>query len=100
MISEKVTAAAAQLVRARNPKLDLIAIGLAFGITFPGINCQTDAARVLGLTRAAVNKRVMHWREFFDVISMQSRSEQTRARCAQSQILNHWRRRGRKDGVR
>ena len=97
----KVTAAFERLVSARNTRSELIAAALAFGISpMPGVDDQTGAARVLGVTRAALNKRVQYWRDTLGMRSVYMRSERTRERCRTAQLKDHWRRRGRQDGAR
>lgn len=73
--------------------MEIVALALAAGIqVHPSINTQADAARALGVTRAAMSKRVREWRDDLGLRSVHMRSDETRQRCRQAQLRGHWRR--------
>lgn len=71
--------------------------GLAFACGLDqacGLGSQADAARRLGVTRAAVGKLTSKWRDVLGMnFSYFTRSPETRQNCSEAQSENHWRHR-------
>jgi hypothetical protein len=84
-----------ELMNSANVKMDVYAIALVSGISDGlGYSSQEDVARLLGVTRAAVNKVVRRWEDALRINNLKfRRNDETRKHCSDAQKDGHWRNR-------